>query len=266
MVLNENKKIADYSSNIKLNIISAGYAKVDESWQDTVINSPFSRIYFILNKSFKVKSLTGEFFEFKENGVYLIPSGFSYNYSCDSEMEHVFFHFRLTGFGKIDLLKKCEAPVGIVADLSDKDKYIKLALCENSYDTVGAQAEILSSLCKILNKSLIENIQYTFSICEAISYIENNLSIQLNLGDIAKKARISSSTLTRQFRKETGMSIGEYIDNLIMLEAEEKLRFSNMSISEISDFYGFCDQFYFSRRFKERYGMSPREYKKSIII
>ena len=40
----------------------------------------------------------------------------------------------------------------------------------------------------------------------------------------------------------------------------------NLSALEISERLGFCDQFYFSRRFKEKYGSSPREYRKKTNI
>ena len=35
-----------------------------------------------------------------------------------------------------------------------------------------------------------------------------------------------------------------------------------MQISRISERYGFCDQFYFSRRFKEKFGVTPQKYRK----
>jgi AraC-like DNA-binding protein len=112
---------------------------------------------------------------------------------------------------------------------------------------------------------LLEN-EYSPEIKSAIGYISNNLSVGLSISAIAKEISFAPSTLTRRFRKETGMSIGEYIDNLIMFRAERALISTDSSILEISEAFGFCDQFYFSRRFKEKYGASPREYRKKTNI
>ena len=55
---------------------------------------------------------------------------------------------------------------------------------------------------------------------------------------------------------ETGAGKSIIIDSINMLMG------GNMSVGEISEKLGFCDQFYFSRRFKKRFGLSPREYVK----
>jgi AraC-like DNA-binding protein len=47
----------------------------------------------------------------------------------------------------------------------------------------------------------------------------------------------------------------------VLFKAEEMLIKSNLSILEISEMFGFYDQFYFSRRFKERFGISPLKYR-----
>ncbi len=268
MNIRESSILSENSNNVKLNVVSSGHAIVDENWRDTVMNSTFSRIYFILKGSFQITDTSGEVFDFSENGVFIIPSGYSYSYSCMEEMEHVFFHVRLSSFGKTDLLRSLTRPLGFSADLSDKEKYINLALGEKTLDAVLAEAELFSAIARFLeeNNVSVKNTKYTFGICEAIKYIEENLSVQLTLEEIARAVHLAPSTMTRLFRKETGMSVGEYLDNLIMQGAEEKLRFSEMSVGEISEHYGFCDQFYFSRRFKEKYGASPREYRRSVIL
>jgi AraC-like DNA-binding protein len=53
------------------------------------------------------------------------------------------------------------------------------------------------------------------------------------------------------------MTIGQYIDESIMFQAGQLLRFSNASILEISEKFSFYDQFYFARWFKDKFDMSP---------
>ena len=140
-----------------------------------------------------------------------------------------------------------------------------------SQDVIGslkARQEVYTSLCTLLAKYNItlKKNEYSPQIRCAIEYIEANLSLQLDINLIAEKTFTAASTLTRKFKQETGMTIGQYIDESIMFHAEQMLLSGKASILEISEKFGFCDQFYFARRFKEKFEMSPREYRKSTLI
>ena len=64
--------------------------------------------------------------------------------------------------------------------------------------------------------------------------------------------------------EEAGMSQGKYIDNMIFLKAKQMLSDPALTIGQISQKLGFCDQFYFSRRFKENSRQTPSEYRKEM--
>ena len=59
--------------------------------------------------------------------------------------------------------------------------------------------------------------------------------------------------------------MGEYINDTIMFEAGQLLLKTGLSVLAVSEKYGFSDQFYFSRRFKEKFGMSPLKYRQSVM-
>jgi transcriptional regulator GlxA family with amidase domain len=50
-----------------------------------------------------------------------------------------------------------------------------------------------------------------------------------------------------------------------MFKAEQMLKNSTMSVAEISERLGFSEQFYFSKCFKQNFGLPPREYRKTKI-
>ena len=52
----------------------------------------------------------------------------------------------------------------------------------------------------------------------------------------------------------------------INIEAEQLLLKSDLTVLQISERFGFCDQFYFSRRFKMKYGETPQKYRKLRLI
>ena len=82
--------------------------------------------------------------------------------------------------------------------------------------------------------------------------------------EIAEQIFVSESKLTKGFRHDLGMSIGTYIDHKIIFEAEKLLADCNYPMIDISEKFGFCDRFYFSRRFKEKTGQTPRQYRQKL--
>lgn len=92
-------------------------------------------------------------------------------------------------------------------------------------------------------------------------YISLHLNEHISIDDIAFHIKKSRSYLTTKFRKETGMTINEYITNARMEEAEKLLRHTNKPIAEISEYLCFSTQPYFSNVFKKHYGITPMEYR-----
>lgn len=269
MIIKLNDSFSHSARKLKLNILTVGYGELNRSWGGEVINTPYSRFYFILDGRFYIVTEDGEKIYFEAGKAYLIPAGLSYRFGCDAPMKHVYFHFQLCAFDKIDLLNGINRPISLeYKSIYSAEELGRLALSENFADCFKMETELRKTLCDILTSNGIEleKNEYSTEIKNAISYIEKNLSISLGIAEIAKEVNLAKSTLTRRFREETGMSVGEYIDKMIMFRAERALLSTNATILEISEQFGFCDQFYFSRRFKEKYGISPREYRKKTNI
>ena len=65
----------------------------------------------------------------------------------------------------------------------------------------------------------------------------------------------------RVFRRETGFTFGEYLSDYRLRYASYLLRERPDSIGAIASMCGFDNFSYFIRRFRRKYGMSPREYR-----
>ena len=64
-------------------------------------------------------------------------------------------------------------------------------------------------------------------------------------------------------KEVSGKTVGEWIDELVILEAKALLDSSSMNIQEIADRLNFANQSFFGKYFKHYTGMSPKEYRKS---
>ena len=96
-------------------------------------------------------------------------------------------------------------------------------------------------------------------------YIEANYLKPIEGGDIERDLHINFDYANRIFKKYMGCSIIKYRNKLRINTAKSLMVVSNKSFKEIAEESGFCDQYYFSRYFKKTEGISPLEYKQSIL-
>ena len=100
-----------------------------------------------------------------------------------------------------------------------------------------------------------------FYIQEAIHYIERNYRRELTVEEIADVCKLNRSYFSKIFKEFTGCTPQEFIIRLRLSKAADLMKLSNDSIGEISVKCGYPNQLHFSRAFKKRYGMSPREWR-----
>jgi AraC-like DNA-binding protein len=98
-------------------------------------------------------------------------------------------------------------------------------------------------------------------IATAISYIENNIERTVPISELLKLTNLSESSLLRAFKEAVGMGPLEYHIHQKIRRSCRLLRRSDLMITEIAFSVGFNDANYFTRQFRKRMGMSPKEYR-----
>lgn len=94
-----------------------------------------------------------------------------------------------------------------------------------------------------------------------VEYIkENYTDAHIDIAYLASLCNISETYFRRQFGKQYGISPVKYINNLKISHAKELLLSQMYTVSEVAGLSGFCDESYFSRKFKEATGLCPSEY------
>ena len=86
---------------------------------------------------------------------------------------------------------------------------------------------------------------------------------QRNVEFYAEKMHVSSKHLSRVIRSYTGKSVHQWIDEFVALEIKNLLKYSNMSIQQISLELNFPNPSFMGQYFKRITGMTPGEYKRS---
>ncbi|MDO5422413.1 MAG: response regulator [Eubacteriales bacterium] len=92
--------------------------------------------------------------------------------------------------------------------------------------------------------------------------ITENLSVEISRDELAAAVFMSPDHLTKLFKKETGMSLSDYIIQKRLLLAQQLLTSTDLSIVEIASRAGFSYSSYFVRIFKKKLGITPQQYRK----
>ncbi|MCR4927372.1 MAG: AraC family transcriptional regulator [Lachnospiraceae bacterium] len=93
----------------------------------------------------------------------------------------------------------------------------------------------------------------------SIDYIEQNLLNDLNVGDIAKKAALSSFYYQRIFGAMCGMTVGEYIRARRMTLAAQEISSSSEKVIDIALKYGYDSPDSFAKAFQRFHGINPTQ-------
>jgi AraC-like DNA-binding protein len=96
--------------------------------------------------------------------------------------------------------------------------------------------------------------------------LENNYTEHWTISRISRIASMAPSTLLPVFRKVTGYSPIDYLIQIRLAKGAEMLLKTQLPVSEIAQKCGFPDSNYFSRQFRKRYTLSPKEYRQGKII
>ncbi|SIS57506.1 AraC family transcriptional regulator, arabinose operon regulatory protein [Alicyclobacillus vulcanalis] len=93
------------------------------------------------------------------------------------------------------------------------------------------------------------------------AYIERHAAEDLSLSDIAAAVGLSVSRVVHIFKEAYGQTVVQYLQSVRLQMACDRMRFSTLNLEEIADRCGFHSYSYFYRVFRQKYGISPREFR-----
>lgn len=252
-----------YLNPPEIRIVDCGYVSLDTHWRCQGCQSPFSCFYLVESGS-GILIENGQQTVMKPGHAYLIPTGAVYDYRCDDSLVKLFFHVNILGADGLDMLQGLEGIHSCRMHPGELEALVQLYQKSSVADALAMRHRILDVLSRILYTfpaSAMRQKEYSPLVQRVMDYIQSNLSNSLSMQQLAQEQYIAQVTLRKHFKQETGKTPRQYIEDLLFFRAELMLRMTSLTVKEISSTLGFCDQFYFSRRFTKRFHISPQAYR-----
>lgn len=133
--------------------------------------------------------------------------------------------------------------------------------------------DYLSALINAFAHFLMQNIKMENEVFSATNSIIEKLSndffnSNINIRDILKSSGYAEDYIRAQFKKITGKTPNRFLTEIRINHACSLIDIycHSLPLSEIAVMCGYTDYVYFSRRFKQIKGISPRQYSESIVL
>lgn len=147
----------------------------------------------------------------------------------------------------------------VAYDMSDI--YLRrIELCKTVDDIIQIQIAISKGYINILKEH--NNQQSNNNYVEKIKkYVIRHITTSISLEDIANDTQLDKYYLSRLFYKKEGTHLHDYIHKERINAASNMLKFSDVSLVDIANYFSFSSQSYFCVVFKKYQGVTPKKYR-----
>lgn len=121
----------------------------------------------------------------------------------------------------------------------------------------------LTLIRRLQVSDVAKKVTQKFQIDEIINFLDNNYKEKITIDDLAFMFCTNRTTICKEFKTKTKMTINEYLLCKKLNKAKELLLQNELSIKEVSEYLNFNSPHYFSYIFKKKEMLTPFEYKKT---
>ena len=138
----------------------------------------------------------------------------------------------------------------------------ELSKLNDSEETLCDRLSLVYKIIKILLNCATPKKKLETSLLIAVDYIKRNYRRNILISELSEIANMSESNFFRVFKRSMGESPTAYINNYRLLIASALLETTDKKIGSISETVGFNEQYYFSKLFSKKFGVSPAVYRR----
>ncbi len=130
-------------------------------------------------------------------------------------------------------------------------------------DVLYLHRELIRKYCQLVQTHSLKG--YSPIVQKVLTYVSSNLSGDLTLNTQASLLNVNPSYLSALFKKETGLTLTEYVKQKRIKHAVFLLTNTDLQIQVVAQCCGIADVNYFTKVFKKQLGKTPKEYRDEIL-
>lgn len=232
---------------------------------------PWSRLFLVKAQSpasgSRVTDLAARgrerIFKLTPGAVLFMPPGRLLGFDFSSELRMLAFHFRLEVSAGQDLLASCDR----CSIRHDRSHFVNAAYAAlDGPHHLGAVTLMRGLLLALASDFLVGDLEVLgrqranrTRFAPVLEHIDAHCRADLRIADLATLMDMGREHFTRQFRQHLGISPKSYLGEQVLERACARL-LSGERVGEVASALGFASPFYFSRFFKARTGVSPKQF------
>lgn len=201
--------------------------------------------------------------------IYRANTRYSYTYRGGEQLSYFWVHF--TGSEVESRLKEYSLECFPVVCSTKAQNHIshRFRTIFDAFPKQDALRErelsaLLERLLITTSRSLVKDGEKSSTLTNALRYVGANYSAEIRIAELAAIEHLSVSRFNYLFKEQMGMPPTKYILTLRMSSAKELLVSTDLPVKQIGIMCGYDDPHFFSKTFKNFYGISPAEYRKGF--
>ena len=267
----------DGSIRDKTNFVSDNFLKMNSCGFEnpipgyTVVRKFGRKDYHILllNRGACVAYHNGVEYQLSPGNIVIYFPDEEQRYSFSEDSKTLWCHF--TGAAVKDLFDGCHLTSGVYQIEKNTSIFQTFSRMIERFSIEEKMKFSIPSLIELIYHisdavKMVESKEISTAISRALLYIHTNYNRVITIEELAKIAGYSKSRFSHLFVIECGETPITYQRNIQLSMACELLITTENKISEIALHCGFQDPLYFSRAFKKKYHISPKEHREKYGI
>lgn len=265
------KWIKGYLNDLYMEVINTGYSKVSERWKHSNIIPPFSCLYFIMEGSGWIKIKGIDYFP-QPGQLLILPAGIVHSYSSSAANPFCKYwcHFNAK-VGDLHIFHLLDLPFCI--DVSRRDDFEQLFKTlhhafhsQDVFALLKVKSVMFDLILNILDSLGPDQLRLSSApslkkLNELLTYIENHLSEELTIEQLANLTNYNPKYFIRYFKSMMSMTPIRYIHKARMDKAKRLLMTTDWNMIQIAAEIG-MDRIYFSKLFKHYTSLTPGQFRK----
>lgn len=170
------------------------------------------------------------------------------------------FYWRVEKLGDQKIIKDLVNEMSRVYQAEKEEMLLNIRL-------ISLMCQLMSYLCENcmyrVTEVYTENQRNSERIRKILDYIHEHYQYPLTQEAVAQKFFLSRGYFSAYFKKYTGKTFKVYLTEIRLLHAEQMLKQSGCSISQIAQDAGFSDERRFIETFKKYYQLTPGAFRKT---